>query len=782
MKIHKLILSSLIVLPFVAQLQAQSSMIEEVVVTAAKRAQTLQEIPIAVSVTSSDTIEKAQIQDISDLQSLIPSLRVTTLQTSRNTNFVIRGFGNGANNPGIEPSVGVFVDGVYRSRSAAAISDLPRLERVEVLRGPQSTLFGKNASAGVISVVTPKPSGESGGFISASIGDYNATVVKGLYEGAISNDLSFDISGSYNKRDGYFDNLETGDELNERNRRGIRGQLVYTPTDSTEFRVIADYDEIDEACCGVINLVSGPATGAINFVGGQLVPNDDSALEGYYDGDAINEIENTGISIQADIDFDNFVLTSITAFRTSDAIDNQDIDFSSAQLSASNLNDIEIETFTQEFRLTSKGIEAFDWMVGGFFFDETVDYKSDVVFGETFRAYADLLAAGAGAPGAFAGVEQAFGFPIGTFYANNTGTFETFSLDDQAFSLFGQLDFYLNESLTATVGFNYTEDDKEATINQVNTEVFSGQLDLASFGLQALAPLLFIPNTVNLPNAVEDNETNDADLTYTVRLAYDFSDDLNLYASIATGFKASSWNLSRDSAPVLADFNALQVAGLAVPNMKVGTRFADPEEAKVFEIGIKARFERGSINVAIFDQEIKGFQSNIFLGTGFSLQNAGSQTTKGLEFDSSYYVTDALRLSFAGTFLDPKYDSFPNSSAGDLTGEKPAGINEVALSLSAQYEFVLADMEAYVRSDYQYEDEIQVVDGISADIASRQVKLLNLAAGIQTDNGISVTLWARNLTDEDYLITAFPSVAQSGSVSGYRNEPRTFGVTFRKDF
>ena len=244
MKLKKIAIASLLALPVSSPSFAQ---LEEIVVTAQKRSQTLQDIPIAVTVTSAETIEKAQIQDLLDLQSVVPSLRVSTLQTSRNATFVIRGFGNGANNPGIEPSVGVFIDGVYRSRSAAAISDLPRTERVEVLSGPQSTLFGKNASAGVISVVTPTPSGERGGYISGSFGDFNALVIKGLYEDSINENLSFDIGGSYNSRDGYFENLTLNQDLNERNRFGLRGQLYWTPNDTTSVRVIADYDEIDEA-------------------------------------------------------------------------------------------------------------------------------------------------------------------------------------------------------------------------------------------------------------------------------------------------------------------------------------------------------------------------------------------------------------------------------------------------------------------------------------------------------------------------------------------------------
>ncbi|HET6592278.1 MAG TPA: TonB-dependent receptor plug domain-containing protein, partial [Xanthomonadales bacterium] len=223
---------------------AQSSgEIEEIVVTATKREQTLQEVPIAVSVVSAEVIEQAQINDIMDLQASVPSLRVTQLQTTGNTNFVIRGFGNGANNPGIEPSVGVFIDGVYRSRSAAALFDLPNLERVEVLRGPQSTLFGKNASAGVINVVTAAPDmDEFGGSASLSYGNYNQVIVKGDISGPINDTVGFSLALSSNKRDGYFDNLQTGSEINERDRWGIRGQLLFLPTDNLSLRLIADYD------------------------------------------------------------------------------------------------------------------------------------------------------------------------------------------------------------------------------------------------------------------------------------------------------------------------------------------------------------------------------------------------------------------------------------------------------------------------------------------------------------------------------------------------------------
>ncbi|MGY8892518.1 MAG: TonB-dependent receptor, partial [Pseudomonadales bacterium] len=316
------------------------SVIEEIVVTASKRSSTLQETPISVSVTTGDTIDKAAIQDIMGLQSIVPSLRVSQLQSSTNSTFSIRGFGNGANNEGIEPSVGIFIDGVYRSRAGAAISDLPRLERVEVLSGPQSTLFGKNASAGVISVITPKPSGETGGYLEGSAGNMDYKNAKFLFESAISEDLSFDISGNATQRDGYFTDIGGGEALNERDRWGLRGQVYWTPNDTTEVRILADYDSIDEACCGVTNLISGPTAGAIAAIGGALVPEQPFGFRTSLDIDPFNEVENGGISMQVDVDYGGFMLTSITSQRFSDTYESIDIDFTSAPVFQASPNDI----------------------------------------------------------------------------------------------------------------------------------------------------------------------------------------------------------------------------------------------------------------------------------------------------------------------------------------------------------------------------------------------------------------------------------------------------------
>ena len=809
------------------QALAQSEpFLEEIVVTAAKREQTLQEVPIAVSVTDAETIQKAQIFDVLDLQTLIPSLRVTQLQSSANTNFVIRGFGNGANNPGIEPSVGVFIDGVYRSRTASAISDLPNLQRVEVLRGPQSTLFGKNASAGVISVVTQAPQYEWGGNAELVAGNYGAIVAKGDVTGPISDNLAFSLSGNVNTRDGYFDNLEDGSEINDRDRWGVRGQLLWDPNDRMSFRFIADYDEIDENCCGTVNLQDGPTGNAVRALGGQLVPNDPESYATYLNFNSSNVLENGGVSLQADFSFDAFDIVSITSYRTQDANANADPDFTSADLIGRNFEERDIETLTQEIRLTTSFGDSADFLIGAFFFDEDVAYNTELLYGSDFRNYADLLAGG---PGAVTGLEPLLGIPTGTFFAEGAGVQEFATQENQALSLFTNVDWYITDRATLTVGLSYTNDEKDVTLRQNNTDVFS-QLDFVAIGfaqiftaltglpptpaniqanpaqfaqaqalsttgcsatnpppacnqLLALQPLQFLPQVVPLPNSVEQNSSDDSETTYTIRFAYDITDNLNGYVSAATGFKATSWNLSRDSRPIAADIPALQAVDVALPTVRPGTRLAGPEEATVYEIGLKGQYDRASFNLTIFDQEIEGFQSNIFTGTGFELLNAFQQSVFGVEFDGNWYPTDGLQLTFAATWLDPEYDSFPISAVGDLSGTTPPGIHELSIVTSGTYTWFLANGNtAFVRGEYVYEDDIPVIENVPADIARREVNVLNASAGFSMENGWEFGVWGRNLTDDSYLLSAFPGVAQAGSFNGYPSQPRTYGISIRKAF
>jgi len=822
-----------------------------IVVTATKREQTLQETPISVSVTSGETLENAQIRDVLDLQTVTPSLRVSQLQTSSASTFIIRGFGNGDNNFGIEPSVGVFIDGVFRSRSAAALSDLPNVQRIEVLNGPQSTLFGKNASAGVISVVTREPQFTFGGSVEASYGNFNAIVLKGDVTGPLTDNIAFSIDGSYNKRDGYATIVNLDEEQNNRDRWATRAQLLFEPTPDLRIRAIADYSEIDEICCQVATLVSGPVTGAINAVGGQL-STDFFGYEAFLNFVPTNEVKNYGGSIQADWNTGPISVTSITSYRELENFFLSDIDYTSADI-ATETRDQAVETFTQELRIASDFDGPINFLLGGFYFDEKINQDSAIPNGSQIRDVFELLAGGnpvdvlTGAPSVFNGVEAALGLPQESIFLTPLLTSETFSMNNTSWSIFGTVDFEPVDGLVFTAGFNYTDDKKDFALSQTSFDplgqvnlvdafivggiaqalmVAPGSVDAATIAgfasnpatapiFQAITaaaidpvqnPLLglqafqFQPPFLAIPNAVEDGKTRDDKLTYLFRASYEVTPEVNVYASYATGFKASSVNLSRDSRPLNTDFTAgpggstilapsspILNAGLAVPNLVSGSRFAGPEEAEVYEIGLKASIEGVNFNLALFDQSIEGFQSFAFTGTGFALRNAGKQSVRGFEMDVNVRPTDGLVLTFAATHLDPLFDDFPGSVLGDLTGVRPAGIPAWAIATSATYthEFGLSGNRLITRVDYNHESDTPINNGLPTfgpNNFTREVNLVNASMTFAMENGIEVGIWGRNLFDDQYILTIFDGVAQAGTVSGYPSAPRTYGGVVRFKF
>lgn len=793
-----------------------------IIVTATKREQTLQDVPISVSVTTAETIERSQVRDLIDLQTLVPSLKVGQLQSSANTNFIIRGFGNGANNAGIEPSVGVFIDGVYRSRSAAQIGDLANIQRVEVLRGPQSTLFGKNASAGIISIVTKEPQFEFGGGVEVSYGNYDAIVVRGNVTGPIAETLAVAVEGNFNKRDGYINVVNLGTDSNNRNRWGVRGQILWEPSETVKVRLIGDYDKIDEVCCGVANVVNGPTGVAVGALGGNLDRNQPFSYNTYQNFESVNDIKNYGFSGQIDWDLtDQLSLTSISAYRAVRSFTNQDSDFTSADLIGSNFADTTIDTYTQEMRVASDFDGMFNFLLGGFYFKEDIEIESGLTFGRDFRNYANLLSGGAYG-GNEALIRLLNGLPAATpttqFGAQGQGRTENFDYKNTAYSVFGQVDFELTDRLTLTGGFNYTKDKKTVASNNTSTDVFSG-IDLVRTGVNAgvpavvannptfnpflgLRPLQFLPPFLNYPNAVESGKTNDSDWSYTIRASYKFDERISGYVTYATGFKATSFNLSTDSRPFPTDFipgssaqspppaaSPIRGAGLALNNLTSGTRYAGPEDAVVYELGLKGQFDGFGFNLALFKQVLKGFQSNVFSGTGFVLGNAEKQSTKGMEIDATISPTRDLTFTASYTYLDPKFDTFTGGSAfnagnnivpTNLTGFTPSGISKHSVSVGGTYNIDVGNGNALIlHTDYQLNSAYQIAQGLPYKAA---IESLNASIAFAFENGLELSIWGRNLTEPKYNPVIFASVAQSGSLSGYPPPPRFYGASAKFKF
>lgn len=884
--------------PFAAQAQttADASVEDDVasgnaiIVTATKREATLQEVPVAVTVATAETLQRDQIRDLKDLQTIVPSLQVGQRQSVANTNFFIRGFGNGANNAGIEPSVGVFVDNVYRSRTVAQVTDLPNVSRIEVLRGPQSTLFGKNASAGVISISSEEPQFDLGGSAELTYGNFETVVAKGYLTGPITDMVAVSVAAGINKRDGFFQDLGGGTESNNRDRWFLRGQVLLDNGSDFKLRLIGDVDQIDENCCGVSNVQSSLSTAAIIGIGGLVGdPSDPFSGNVFNNSDSINDIKNWGFSAQADYDLsDSFTLTSITAYRETDAITEQDSDFSSADLIFPNSQDLNVGTFTQEFRLAGEIANGVDLLLGAFYISEAVDQKNVLTYGNDVTSYANLLVCNDSGNALSLGgacfdpsvglvsalsLEGTFGLFDGVDYTDQfmrggQGFDEKYTIESEAISLFGQLDFEVTDGLVLTVGGNYTKDSKEFTAALNTSDVFSsidldapqyaafrnqllfqggvaqtigdalglgrhanaaevlgfatGAATAASFpaiqaGAQAYANanmnnplanplaglrvLQFLPPFLDIPNAVEDGKVSDDNFSYTVRLAYDVTPDVNIYASYATGFKASSINLSRDSRPFLADRDAIVSGGLSVNNLTYGSRFADPEKSRVIEFGLKAQYDNISLNLAVFDQEITGFQSNIFTGTGFALLNAGKQSTFGLEVEGQANF-GGLQLTFGATYLDPVYDDFTASSVGNLSGTRPADIPEFTALIGAQYEIDLGGGVLVPRVNYLWQSEEQLIEGLpgflvrapdgsildaapalaAAEPFTRGVNDVTASLSYECDCGFTLSLWGRNLLNKRDLGVIFDSPAQPGAISGYPSDPRTYGASLRYSF
>ena len=801
----------------------------DIIVTATKRPQTLQDVPVSVAVTSAQTIERAQIRDLVDLQSVVPSLKVVQGTSVSETNFFIRGFGNGAGNVGIEGSVGVFIDGVYRSRSGASLNDLPEVERIEVLRGPQSTLFGKNVSVGAINIVTKRPQFKLGSSVEFTAGNYSQIVAKGTVTGPLSKTLAVRLSGTVNERNGTLRNLATGNELNDRNRFSVRGDLLWTPTEQLSVRLIADYNKIKEVCCGTVQLLNGPATQFIAApppfgLGAQVGdPNRKFNRETALNVDPTNRIVGQGVSGQIDYDLDFAKLTSITAYRKQSSRQYQDVDFTGADLS-SRRDFTQTKTFTQELRLASNGKGRFNWLVGGFYDHENLNTSSTVSFGSQIRAYADALsgqvpAALLGAlpaplAGAIRGRSNIFAVeflqslvnptvtPGRTYFQQGPAITAPFTLKQDSFSLFGQADYKVTDALTLTGGLAYLSDRKKSTSNIVLFDRFS-QLNFQNIpefnaigfpqvygGLGALQ--FFYGNApthgpVNYPNANESGVLKGHKLTYLARAQYKFG-RVNAYVNYSTGWKAGAFNLSTDA---------------RAPTNGVG-RTADPENVTLYEAGLKTNFRGGFVNLAVFKQSIKGFQSNAYTGTGYSLVNAGKESVKGFEVDAAVQPLLWLALTGGLTYLDAKYNSFTrapcvtfdtvqcpqNPATGgfpafrDLSGKRPAGIPKWNASTSATISHDFGNgLSAFVRGEYDYSSKTLLTETTPAAVGTYGLHNVNASLGLASKPlGASVLFWARNLTNTKTVVFSFPTVAQTGSYTGFLGDPRTYGVTLGMRF
>ena len=484
---------------------------EEIVVTATGRAAAIQDVPLAVTAVGGETLENTGANDLRDVTQVAPSLQMGTGQSnSSGTIARIRGLGTGSDNPGFEGAVGIFVDGVYRARAGAALADLPDLERVEVLRGPQGTLFGRNTSAGAISVVTAGPDFDPGLYIETTAGfdDLEEVGARGGVNIPVSDTMAFRFDGSVRARDGYITDLISGDDINTTNRGSLRGQMLWDLNEDATLRIIADASNTDEVCCGITPLVYGPAQGAIQatFVGlGQPLnalastPAIDVENRGMTvtPGRSYGEsTEEWGISGQLDWDFGGINFTSITAYRDWSATRDQDIDFNLIDIAFRDNLAVAFENFTQEFRLQGEA-GRINWLVGAFYGDETLDTTDTIRTGAHASAYSNVAVLGGTAAagvcpavvpgaelydftaqesifqcattflpgplqaGALAAVNSVNGGYILPFVDGDGQQADNWQVNTETISLFTHNEISLTDQFILTVGARYNHDTKD---------------------------------------------------------------------------------------------------------------------------------------------------------------------------------------------------------------------------------------------------------------------------------------------------------------------------------
>ncbi|WP_326524652.1 TonB-dependent receptor [Sphingomonas sp.] len=403
--------------PADAQADTDYQSANDIVVTATRRNETIQSVPVAITAVSKELLENANVQDIRGLEQLAPSLQSSTGQSSATgTTLYIRGITTGGDNPGFEPAVGVFIDGVFRARAGVAISELPELERVEILRGPQGTLFGRNTSAGALSIFTARPEFTLGGYAAATYGNYDSMELRGAITGPVSEQLALRFDGTWRKRDGYIKDANSNRRFNDVDRFSLRGQALYDTTDLT-VRLIADYYETDEQCCGAVSGVRGAFAPLIQGIAGAqgrtglyTGPTSDRTMAVSPNRDLGERVRDWGGSAEINWNVsDSTTLTSITAYRDWRALRNQDIDFSGIDRAYREGYRTRLKDFTQELRLQGSALDGkLDWLVGGFYLNESNQLRDTVRFGNDGNRYVDSIFNALAGP-SFGGSVQFFG-------------------------------------------------------------------------------------------------------------------------------------------------------------------------------------------------------------------------------------------------------------------------------------------------------------------------------------------------------------------------------------
>ncbi|BCG27738.1 TonB-dependent receptor [Pseudomonas tohonis] len=731
--------------------------LQKVTVTARRREEDVQDVPTPITTLSGSALETQRIYKVQDLQQVLPSVNVAFIH-ARQSSVAVRGIGNNPASDGLEGSAGVYLDNVYLGRPGMAVFDLLDIEQLELLRGPQGTLFGKNTTAGVLNISTRAPTFSPERTVEVSGGQDGYFQAKGTVNGALTETLAARLSAYRTRDDGFIKNIHDGNDLNGGARQGVRGQFLFEPNEDFSLRWINDYNEEDSST-GTMVVYGAPARywQRAALAGASPVRDPDDKKVNI-DGRQNVSVHQGGSSVEANWNLaGGYKLTSISAYRYWHFTPANDESLNVPALLNTGV-EVHDRQFSQEIRLASPTGGAFDYVVGAYVFNQNLGNKNFTDYGS--RADLFLLGANLGA-------------------INNVSTKANGKIETDSYALFAQGTWHLTDRLDFTAGLRGTYEEKDANVQRfapVGGAAVTGQ----AAAIRAAQLGAYDSGDLSLHNAAP---------SFLLNLAYKFDDDLLGYASLAHGEKSGGVNLAVGSAPV---------AG--ADSLLVG-----PERANDAELGFKSTLldRRLLLNANLFWTGIHGYQATTLYQAPGSpnvvqvLANAGSVRSRGLEFEATALPVRGLTLNFNGSYNDVTYLSFKDApcpgevstapgapATCDLTGERVVGASKWIANLSGEYRWQLENrIEPYLTASYAYRSEAEgTLD--NSDLSKIDgYGLVNLSAGVRRDLGdgqVDASIWVRNATDTDYYLSAFAYL--NGAYTASVGAPRTAGVSLRYDF
>ncbi|MBY8826150.1 TonB-dependent receptor [Sphingomonas colocasiae] len=764
----------------------------EIIVTARRRAETAQDVPLAISVIGAESIEATGNFNINKLQQITPTLQVYS-SNPRNTAVNIRGLGVpfGLTSDGFEQGVGIYVDDVYNARVAAAVFDFLDVSQVEVLRGPQGTLYGKNTTAGAINITTNQPTFDFEGKAEVSLGNLQFKQAKAAISGPLSDTIAARIAVSTTSRRGTIFNVKSDRWINEQDNFGLRGQLLFKPSEDLSITLAGDYSDQQPECCGTVFVRVGRTQRALARQYDAL-----AALQGYSvvsknPFDRLTDIDASlnagnkigGASLKVKWDVGPGTLTSITAWRFWDWKPENDRDFTGLPIVSKSQNPSQQDQYSQEIRYNYSA-DKIDFVVGAFGFKQRIDTQGTEQHGAASSKW-NLTGAQANDPSILNGLTA-----INTQWLKSTSA-----------ALFGQVSWKVTDALTIQPGVRLNYDKKSGFYER---KVFDAQGNPVLFG--QTDPIKVAQRGVFSPQ-VSSPSVSDWNFSYDLTLSYKIAPDILTYATYAKSFKTVGIN--QNGLPTDAAGNPITSAGVI-----------KPESVNHFEAGIKTQFwdRRATFNLSAFRTEIKNYQATVTNGQlgvlrGY-LANAGKVRSQGLEADFSVRPSERFTAYASAAYTDAKYVKFvdapcpPELSGGttvgagqtpsapgtpgglspancDISGQRLPGVSKWSFSYGAEVNapvtLLAKDGQIYFGVDGNYRSNFSSNPSPSDYTWIKGYALTNFRAGFRTD-GFDVYGWVRNAFDVNYFELLQVAPSNVGLIAGQPGDPRTWGGTIKFSF